>query len=333
MLGTGFGLTTLAARRNRLAAYAVGAAIPLLVHDYERGYISTPLGLTRASAGTYTDAAGAIQTAPANEARFDWSTGRRALLLEASTTRLIGGAAPAAQSVAVTAQAYTVSFYGTGTVTLSGAATATIDGLGAARKTHTFTPAAGTLTATPSGDVTMVQLETGSAAMSYIPGADGAVARAADTVAPIDLSGYGLSGGYTVVVWGQMDAVVGVYDRVVQLDNGNNNNRHLALWAAPLNLFAMELFAGNVSQGSYSVAGGPQLGQAFKLAMAVGENHFRAARNGAVGPLDASVTYVAPTALRLAQSISANKPARLSLSRIAVYPGKLTGSQLGEITT
>ena len=42
--------------------------------------------LTRASTGTYIDASGVIQTAAADEARFDYSTGARALLLEGSAT-------------------------------------------------------------------------------------------------------------------------------------------------------------------------------------------------------------------------------------------------------
>ena len=47
--------------------------------------------LTRASTATYLDADGLVKTAAVDTPRFDWSTGRRALLLEASATNLLLG--------------------------------------------------------------------------------------------------------------------------------------------------------------------------------------------------------------------------------------------------
>jgi hypothetical protein len=75
----------------------------------------------------------------------------------------------ATQSITVTAQSYTLSFYGSGTVSLSGTHIASVVGLGTARKTYTFTPTAGTLILTISGTCTKGQLEAGSYATSYIP--------------------------------------------------------------------------------------------------------------------------------------------------------------------
>ena len=65
------------------------------------------------------------------------------------------------QSVATKAQAYVLSFWGTGTVTLSGTSTAgPLVGTGAGNRVSlTFTPTAGTLTLTVSGSVTNAQLE------------------------------------------------------------------------------------------------------------------------------------------------------------------------------
>jgi hypothetical protein len=73
------------------------------------------------------------------------------------------------QSVTVTAIAHTLSFTGTGTVTLSGASTSgPLVGTGASNRVSlTFTPTAGTLTLTVSGSVTLAQLETGSTATTY----------------------------------------------------------------------------------------------------------------------------------------------------------------------
>jgi hypothetical protein len=75
----------------------------------------------------------------------------------------------ATQAVTVTATAHTLSFYGTGTITLSGAATdGPLVGTGVSdRVTLTFTPSAGTLTLTVAGSVTSAQLELGSTATGY----------------------------------------------------------------------------------------------------------------------------------------------------------------------
>ncbi|MFV3388434.1 hypothetical protein ACNFCJ_24020, partial [Pseudomonas sp. NY15364] len=77
----------------------------------------------------------------------------RGLLIEESRTNLLlNSATLATQSVTVTAVAHTLSFYGTGSVTLSGAATGTLTGTGAGNRVSlTFTPTAGTLTLTVSG--------------------------------------------------------------------------------------------------------------------------------------------------------------------------------------
>ena len=92
------------------------------------------------------------------------------------------------QSYTVTAVPHTLHFTGTGTITLSGVSTAgPLVGTGTGEQNRvslTFTPTAGTLTVTPSGDVSDAQLEVGSTPSSYIPNlaASGTVTRAADTL-------------------------------------------------------------------------------------------------------------------------------------------------------
>lgn len=90
--------------------------------------------------------------------------------------------APATQTITVTAQAYTLSFYGTGTIALTGTYTGTLVGTGAGNLVQlTFTPTAGALIATLTGTVTNVQVEAGSFATSRIITAGAAVTRAADS--------------------------------------------------------------------------------------------------------------------------------------------------------
>lgn len=141
---------------------------------------------TRGSVANYWDKNGAMQSAAINVPRFTFDpadlTAPPYFLKEtAATNVLLNSAALSTQSVAVTAIPYTLSFYGTGSVTLSGAATAVSTGTGAtARTTLTFTPAAGSLTLTVAGTVSYAQLETGSSASSYITTTGTSATRSAD---------------------------------------------------------------------------------------------------------------------------------------------------------
>jgi hypothetical protein len=155
---------------------------------------------------TYVGANGSIKTAASNEPRFDHdpATGESlGLLVEpARTNRLLNSATLSTQSATVTAALTTLSFYGTGTVTLSGVSTAgPLVGTGDNNRVSlTFTPTAGSLTLTVSGTVTNAQLETGAFSTSYIPTTSATVTRAADvaTVPTTDSRIYSTS-DFTVI--------------------------------------------------------------------------------------------------------------------------------------
>jgi hypothetical protein len=154
------------------------------LNDYVSG--QNLITYTRAGNATFFDANGTIQTAGANVARFDHNpaTGESLGLLieEARTNLLLNSETLATQSVTVTAAAHTLSFYGTGTVTLSGTHSATVVGTGAfpTRTTLTFTPTSGSLTVTVSGTVQYAQVELGAFATSWISTAGSTAARNAD---------------------------------------------------------------------------------------------------------------------------------------------------------
>jgi len=89
------------------------------------------------------------------------STSAARPVLSARKNKLLGTEALATQNVTVLAAQHVLSFYGTGTVTLSGVSTAgPLVGTGVGNRVSlTFTPTAGTLTLTVSGSVTQAQLE------------------------------------------------------------------------------------------------------------------------------------------------------------------------------
>lgn len=103
-----------------------------------------------------------------------------------ATNLFLNSAVGVTQNVTTTAVAHTLSFTGTGSITLTGTSTAgPLVGTGASNRVSlVFTPSAGSLTLTIAGDVRMVQLETGFLS-SYIVTTGTSAPRAAD-VANID---------------------------------------------------------------------------------------------------------------------------------------------------
>jgi hypothetical protein len=177
--------TPVGARRALLS----GAKGPTLDLKFAAtGTLDPRITFTRASGATYFDAAGVMQTAATNVPRFDFDpVAHAALGLRIEEQRqnvLLNSTSLSTQSVTTTAVAYTLSFYDTGSVVMTGACSAggTLAGGGAfpARVTKTFTATAGTCTLTASGTVTDANLEIGSFATSYVTTAGAAATRAAD---------------------------------------------------------------------------------------------------------------------------------------------------------
>lgn len=144
---------------------------------------SGDLDMLRNTTATRINEYGVREVVPANRVRIDYSNGKPCFLIEPQRTNLVYPSATATTQVrAVTAVLHTLSFYGTGTVTLSGAFSGSLVGTGSNNRVSlTFTPTAGDLTLSVSGIVTDWQLEAGSNATSYIPTVKGSVTRNSDS--------------------------------------------------------------------------------------------------------------------------------------------------------
>ena len=138
-----------------------------------------------APAPVITSSTFGIITAAINEPRLEYDPVTFECLglmaEETSTNYVFPSTTLSTQTRTTTAVAHTLSFYGTGTVTLSGTHAATVVGTSSTvRRTYTFTPTAGSLTLTVTGTVSFAQLERQGVASSYIQTTTAIGTRASD---------------------------------------------------------------------------------------------------------------------------------------------------------
>lgn len=159
---------------------------PYVDLDFTRMALDSRIVFTRSTSASRFKADGTIEVVAANVPRIDHNpaTGEvLGLLIEGGITNLLlNSATLSTQTVTTTATTYTLSFYGTGTITLSGSYSGTLASAGAwpARAVLTFTAAAGALTLTVSGSVQYAQLEAYGVASSWIPTTSAAASRGQD---------------------------------------------------------------------------------------------------------------------------------------------------------
>lgn len=154
--------------------------------DFTRMALDSRIVFTRSTSASRFKQDGTIEVVAANVPRIDHNpaTGEvLGLLIEnGKTNLLLNSQTLSTQTVTTTATTYTLSFYGTGTITLSGSYSGTLASAGAwpARAVLTFTAAAGALTLTVSGSVQYAQLEAYGVASSWIPTTSAAASRGTD---------------------------------------------------------------------------------------------------------------------------------------------------------
>jgi len=301
---------------------------------------SNLINFTRASSATYVGSDGLIKTATTNEARFDHdpTTGESLGLLveEQRSNLLLNSGTLATQGVTVTAVAHTLSFYGSGTVTLSGTHTATVVGTGAypARTALTFTPTAGTLTVTVSGTVEYANLEIGSFATSYIPTEGSTVTRSADVVS---ITGSNFSS------WYRQDEGTVFYEGQVLGSDQLNNKDMLGLSDGTSNEFAkMFIPSGNNQRFRVEVGGVTQVLQnailtadvysPVKAAFALKLNNTTCAGDGIVQSEDTSCLIPAVDRFVFGTPSTGESELAARYKRLTYWPQRLPDSTLETIT-
>jgi hypothetical protein len=328
--------------------WTAARAVPSLDQDFAstRSLVDRISGLqlitfTRASSATVTGPTGLVETVADNVPRFqhDPTTGQCLGLLveEQRTNLLLNSATLSTQSVTTAATAYTLSFYGTGTVTLSGTSTAgPLVGTGAnARVSLTFTPTAGTLTLTVSGSVTSANLEAGSFATSWIPSLGTSATRSADvaTITGTAFSRwYNAAGGTSFANYAFLStAPTSGFPSVYGFTDGTANNR-----IAPSYLNdssnALEHFvgAGGVNQ---SVIVGPAYtaGAGARTAMAFFANDFAVATNGGSVATDNSGTIPTVNVMNIGNQFGSFTMSG-TISRLTYWPTRLSNAVLHALT-
>jgi hypothetical protein len=317
---------------------ATERVLPRLALDWTTGLPQAGVDVSRAGVATFVGSDGLIQSASANTQRIDYSTGIPALLVEELKTNLllnslIDGTNLATQSVTVTAAAHTLSFYGTGSVALTGAHTATVNGLGAypTRTTLTFTPTAGSLTLTVTGDVKFANLTLGTFATSFIPTDGTTKTRNADvaTMTGTNFSNWYNASEGALSVWFVKNATFN-FQQVANVSN-NTSAAFMAFGhgsGAPNTNLRFDV-TDTTSQASMTIATATAIGTLYKAVAAYKLNLLAAAANGSTPVTDTSATI--PTVDRLyigSRYDGTSGYLNGTIQKIMYWPQRLTNAEV-----
>lgn len=325
------GLNQISLAVNRLYGPSDDAALNL---NFLSGSLDSRITFTRASTATRYNSSGLIETVASGVPRFDYDpitlAPRGLLIEEPKTNLLLNSASLSTQSVAVNYADYVLSFYGSGTVTMSGAATATVVGIGAYpnRTTYLVTPSTGTLVLTVSGTVEYAQLEQGTFATSYIPTTTTAASRANETasMSGTDVTNwYNQSEGTFVAEYanskGSVAAIFGANDSTSptsnRIDYRNGQGQFI-------------VSASGVSVGlSTGIATG-----AAKVAIAYKLNDSASSANGAI--INTQTSIAIPSGINtfeIGGTDGLNYAPNAHIARIRYYNTRKSNSELQTLTT
>jgi hypothetical protein len=260
------------------------------------------------------------------------------LIEEARTNLLLNSQTLSTQNITTTAQAYTLSFYGTGTVTLSGTSTAgPLVGTGVFpnRVSLTFTPTAGTLTLTVTGTVSNAQLEAGGFVTSYIPTAGASVTRSADVATMVGnnfTNWYNQTAGTLTV---EFNASANGFATYVSASNGTitQNSAHID---NDTGIMRAVYYSGSALVTALGLGAISTVGATNKIATAYAVNDFAASRNGGTVATDTTLGAVPVSLTQLNigaddRLLAANYTSN-HIKTISYYNTRLPDDQLQALT-
>lgn len=299
----------------------------------QRQALASVLNFGRSSDGSHFDPVGSLVTAAADTARIEHdpvTTAPIGLLLEAGRTNLLTDTgAPGNQTITVSANPHVLSFYGTGSVSLSGAHAGTFAGNGAfpTRTTVSFTPTAGTMDVVFSGQILNPQIEEGGQASSYIASGPTTGARA-DDIATVPLGAWFNGSSGTIVFGGTLlDAVAN--DRLIEIDGGDTSTRLSVLWNTTLGLPQFQVWDGGTLQAAIAPSGSAvNFGDSFRVVVAYAGNDFAVSLNGSVPVVDTLGSVPGGlTDLRLGRSVWGAQ-GLMHAESVVYYPSRLADAEL-----
>ena len=305
------------------------------LHSIKGGEVAD-FDVVRGSAATRVNAEGLIESVATNIPRIDYTTGEGVVLLEPQSTNLVvNSELNNVENIVVSAVSHTISFYGTGSIVLSGTHTATLVGTGNNdRVSLTFTPSAGTLICTDSGSVDMKQVEALPYATSYIPTSGAIATRLADSVTGAgDVNTFNSTEG---VLYAEMASLSNeVTSNYISISDGTYNNRVCILYSNGSNIIRAFLRVGGVPQfdSQFTVA---DITEFSKVAFKYKENDFAIwidgieVRTGSSGSTLPSGTL---TKLSFSEINSAANAFRGNTKDLQVYTKALSDAELIKLTT
>ena len=239
------------------------------------------------------------------------------------------------QSPTVTAVPHTLSFWGTGSVTLTGASTAgPLVGTGASdRVTLTFTPTAGSLTCTVAGTVTNAQLEANPYPTTLIRTFGSTATRSNDGYSvPVANWPFNAAGPNSVVLHSTPKQVANAI--YMSVHNGTDTDR-----------FSLDTSSGTKQARLLAIQGGttyadipstvvaPVAGTLYKIAYTMAANDVAICVNGGTVTVDTSVTMpAAATTVHICGSRTSGGRNML-LKKMKIVPVRLPDATMQAETT
>jgi len=238
------------------------------------------------------------------------------------------------QTRTVTAVEYALSFYGTGSIVLSGTHSATLTGTGVNDRVDLiFTPTAGSLVLTVSGTVTNFQLEVGSYATSLIPTVSGTVTRNQDQFTRDGIGS--LINSTEGVLFVEMAAIADdLTYRRIGLSNSTSNNRVDISYDDVSNRIRGQVIVGGVNSALMTFVA-TNITQNSKIALKYKLNDFALWINGTEVATDTSGSvYAVDTLNKLSFDNGAGGNIYSGkVKQLQVYKTALTDTQLAALTS